>query len=111
MARTLLNAVTTAATGTSVKKLRNDIHTMVVSYTNVTGAMSALSVSLEGSLDNSTFFVLGTLTFSQQELTDLSAALNVTGKLANYVRAKVDTATTTGTYTITVTWEGGSTNA
>lgn len=107
MARLLLDAVTTAATGNSVKQGKYSMHTLVVTYTNVTGTMSDLKVDLEGSIDDSTFFTLGSIDFTPQELTDLKAVLTVSDHLVNYVRAKVNTATSSGTYTITAKYEGG----
>lgn len=103
--RVLLNAVTSTGAGSStlVKGLRD--HSCHYSFTNTTGAVSAVSIDLEGSMDNSDWFVIDSHTFTAQEITDKEAIIKA-DLTVKYVRANLVTCTSSGTYTFTAKYIG-----
>ena len=104
MAFKFLDAAT--ATGASndmpVRKIIKD-HTV---YASITGAPTAVTVDLEGSLDGTNWVQLATHPFTAGELTATQAMFHVIDKPVRFVRVNL-TALTGGTSpTVTVLYEG-----
>lgn len=104
MAKLLLSNRDATGVGDSVSlgAFATDAHTVEMYYTITGGTITALTIALEGSLDNNRFYTLGSHTFSGDELTAQRAIMFITGKTVNYVRANITTLTRTGTASIFV---------
>ena len=93
---TFLNAVSSATTST-IKQLPHLVSEHVFT-TLITGSPTAVTLVLEGSIDGTNFFTLGTSTSTSSEM------VFVVDKPVTYVR--FDLTTWTGGTDITVLWEG-----
>lgn len=104
MAFKSLNKVTTTGAGEPLTftKLWKD-HTVQVT---TTGAPTAVTIDLEGSLDNATFFVLASHVFTAGELTDSKAMFHVIDKVVRNVRLNLSTLTGGSSPTVTALYEG-----
>jgi hypothetical protein len=96
-----MKEIVSGVTSSGIKKIfqlehGSDIHAVQSVFT---GALTALLLDLEGSLDDTSFFSLGTKTFSEAELSAKAALLHVTGKLVEYIRINITTYTGTGSVT------------
>lgn len=108
-----MSAITSldAATSTGASSIKQlpflvNNHTIQV---DITGGPSAVTVTLEGSLDGAEpFFTLGTKAFSAGELTATAAMLHVVDKPVNYVRTNLTVLTGGSSPTITVLYDGDS---
>jgi len=105
----LLNAVT--STGASLSKEFSRLVNNHVMQVTITGAPSAVKVSLEGSLDNTTFVQITEHTFSAAELTATKAMFFDVDKPLLSVKANLTTLTGGTAPTVTVTYEGDSTGS
>lgn len=104
MAFKFLDAVT--STGTSASAVFNKIVKDHTVQATITGTPTAVTVDLEGSLDNVTFFQLATHAFTAGELTAAGAMFHVTDKAVRFIRLNL-TALTGGTApTVTALYEG-----
>lgn len=111
-ARKILDAVTTTGAGTSIRMFKTPRHTIHMEFTDVTGAISALTVRLEGSL-NGDFTKAINLTspdhvWTAAELAAKAADIFINNELISFIRANVITATTSGTYQINAWYVGDS---
>jgi hypothetical protein len=100
----LLDAVT--STGDGPAKLLANLtrhHTLQVV---VTGDPTVVVVTLKGSLDGTTFFVLETVTFDAGEITAEAAIRFSVDKAVTHVRANLVTLTAGTTPTVTALYEG-----
>ncbi len=103
---TFLNAVT--STGVSdIKQLPFLVEKHTVQVT-ITGAPSAVTVDLEGSLDGETFFVLSTHPFTGGELTATAAMFHTVDKPVTYIRLNLLTLTAGTSPTVTAKYDGDS---
>ena len=105
----LLNAVT--ATGASLAKEFSRLVNNHVMQVTITGAPSAVTVTLEGSLDGTTFVTIGTHAFSAGELTATKAMFFDIDKPLLFVKANLTVLTAGTAPTVTVTYEGDSTGS
>lgn len=106
MNTTLLHGVTVTGESTNVYVNGMDVHTVQVVFTNTGGSVTALTVDLEGSLDNTTWFTLKSYALSGTELTAKTAMYHVVNKGVNHIRANITTITETGTTAVTVKYMG-----
>lgn len=98
MAVKLLNAVTT--TGASARWRANcKDHTIQI---NVTGNPTAVTVDLEGSLDDNTYFRLASHNFDTTEITNQASMFHVETKMVDYIKANLTTLTGGTSPTVTV---------
>lgn len=104
MAFKFLDAVTSTGTSLSmpVRKIIKD-HTV---QATITGAPTAVTVDLEGSLNDTEWFVLGTHPFTAGELTDTQAMFHVVDKSVRYVRLNLAVLTGGSSPTVTALYEG-----
>ncbi|MBL4700516.1 MAG: hypothetical protein JKX85_04585 [Phycisphaeraceae bacterium] len=103
---TLLNAVTSTGASDVLEHsvpVRN--HTLQVT---ITGAPSAVSVALLGSLDNSTFVLITTHAFDAGELTATKAMFFDVDKPMPYIKADLTVLTAGTAPTVTVKYVGGN---
>ena len=101
---TLLNAATATGLSTVLEHstpVRN--HALQVT---ITGAPSAVTVTLFGSLDNLTFVSLGVHAFSAGELTATKAMFFDVDKPVPYIKAELTTLTAGTAPTVTVKYVG-----
>ena len=105
----LLNAVT--STGASLAKEFSRLVNSHVLQVTITGGPSAVTVTLEGSLDNTTFVTIGTHVFSAGELTATKAMFFDIDKPLLAVKANLTVLTGGSTPTVTATYEGDSTGS
>lgn len=103
---TFLNAVTSTG-ASSIKQLPFLVTTHTVQAT-ITGAPTAVTVDLEGSLDGTTFFALGTHPFTGDELTATAAMFHVVDKPVSYVRLNLTVLTAGTAPTVTAKYDGDS---
>jgi hypothetical protein len=103
---TFLNAV--EATGASSIKALPFLVTSHTVQATITGAPTAVTVDLEGSLDGTTFFALASHVFSAGELTAEGAMFHVVDKPVTYVRINLTTLTAGTEPTVTVKYDGDS---
>ena len=104
MAFKFLDAATSTGASNSipVRKIMQD-HTV---QATITGAPSAVTVDLEGSLDGDNWFQLGTHPFTAGELTAAQAMFHVVEKPVRYVRLNLTTLTGGTSPTVTALYEG-----
>lgn len=101
---TLLSAVTSTGAGTiKHSAYLMDKKTVQVS---ITGAPSAVTVTLEGSIDGTNFATLATKAFSAGELTATFALFHSIDTPVTYVRANLTVLTGGSTPTVTAIFEG-----
>ena len=77
-------------------------HTIQASFVENNGNITALTVDLDGSLDDVTFFTLASEVFSASQITAKAAMFHVVNKTVRYVRINVSAITDTGDGTSTV---------
>lgn len=101
----LLSAVTATGAGTGVKASPwTSTHTV---QATITGAPTAVTVDLEGSLDGAKWFTLVSHAFSGGELTATAALFFVTGSPVAMVRANLTTLTGGTAPTVSVVYGQG----
>jgi len=103
MAIKLLDAVTATGSGSAFR-----INALVKTHTiqaTITGAPTAVTVDLEGSVDNVTFFQLATHVFTAGELTAQGAMFHVVDKVVRFVRLNLTTLTAGTSPTVTGLYE------
>jgi len=97
---TILDAATATGAGSALKVSPfNTTHSYAAT---ITGAPTAVTVVLEGSLDGTTWFTLGTHAFSAGELTATAAYVVVAAMPVESVRANLTVLTGGTTPTVTV---------
>jgi hypothetical protein len=105
MAHTLLNAATSTGAGSTQKvSLIPSQHTVQATMGGTVVA-TAVTVDLEGSLDNTSWFQLARHAFSAAEISAEGAMFHVVDKPAKYVRANLITLTGGTDPTVTVKYE------
>ena len=105
MAHTLLNAATSTGAGSSQRlSLIPSDHTIQATMGGTVVA-TAVTVDLEGSIDDVTFFQLARHAFSAGEITAEGAMFHVIDKPVRYVRANLITLTGGTAPTVTVKYE------
>lgn len=102
--KVLLRAAT--ATGAGSEHSLNKLYETHTVQANITGAPTAVTVALEGSLDGVLWFTLASHTFSAAELTATGAMFHVVQKPVTKVRANVTTLTGGTSPTVTVFYHG-----
>lgn len=104
MAVKLLNAATaTGASTTWAVRMKPRNHSVQIT---ITGAPTAVTVDLEGSLDDVTWVSLASHVMSAGELTAAAALFHVVDKPVRYVRTNVTTLTGGTAPTVTTLYEG-----
>ena len=105
MAYTLLNAATATGAGVSQKlPATPDKHTVQATMGGTVVA-TAVTVDLEGSLDDTTFAALASHAFTSAEITAEAAIFHVVNAPAKYVRANLTTLTGGTAPTVTVKYD------
>jgi hypothetical protein len=105
MAHTLLSAATATGEGSTQRLSQIPAsHTVQVAMGGTVVA-TAVTVDLEGSLDDTTFFQLARHAFSGAEITAEAALFHVINKPVRYVRANLITLTGGTDPTVTVLYE------
>lgn len=87
MATKLLNAATATGASTALN-FRSGVRDHAIQATT-TGAPTAVTITLEGSLDGVTYFTLDSHAFSAGEITAEAAYWNVSAQLVHYVRVNL----------------------
>lgn len=105
MAHTLLDAATATGAG-NTQQVRSipDKHTVTVAMGGTVVA-TAVTVALEGSLDDSTYFELASHALSAAEITAEAAMFHIVDKPVRFVKANLTTLTGGTAPTITVLYE------
>lgn len=104
MAVKLLDAATaTGASATWAVRMKPRNHTVQIT---ITGAPTAVTVDLEGSLDNTTWVSLASHIMSAAELTATEAMFHVYDKTVRYARVNLVTLTAGTNPTVTVKYTG-----
>ena len=104
---TLLNAVTSTGVGPA-KEFKRLIDKHVVQV-DITGAPSAVTVLLEGSIDGTTFGIVGTHVFTAADLTNTTAIFFDSDNILLHVRVNLTVLTGGTTPTVTAIYEGVAT--
>ena len=91
--------VSVASTGASNVLHVKNANTFTISshFTVTTGAVTAVVINLEGTLDQSKWFTLGEYTYTAADLTALQAMFHVINKHVSHVRLNLATFTKSGT--------------
>ena len=105
----LLSAVT--STGASLGKEFSRLIDKHALQVTITGGPSAVTVTLEGSLDGTTFCTIGTHAMSAGELTATKAIYFDADSPVLHVKANLTVLTGGTSPTVTVTYEGDSTGS
>ena len=105
MAHTLLNAATATGAGSTQKVSMIPSSHTVAATMGGTVVATAVTVDLEGSLDDSTWFTLASHAFTAGEITAEAAMFHVADKPVRYVRANLTTLTGGTDPTVTVLYE------
>lgn len=88
----LLAGTATAGAGNSIKVAGAQYHTVqITTGTGASGVLSNVIINLQGSLDNTTFFDIGSHTFTAAERAASGVMWHTTDKPINYVRLNVAT--------------------
>ena len=97
-----LNLTATATGAGESTPISNPVgtHACHIVTTTAGGAVTAVTVALEGSLDGVNWVVLGTHAFTAGEITAEQALFFITGAPVAYVRFNITTLTSTGTTTV-----------
>ena len=104
MAIKLLNGATATGASTSHPvRMKPRNHTIQVT---ITGAPTAVTVDLEGSLDDTTFVSLADYVLTAADLTATAAMFHVVDKPVRYIRANVTNLVGGTAPTVTVLYEG-----
>lgn len=105
MAWTLLDNQTLAdgLTSSSVKVTNAYLHTVQLTFTESAGTVTAMTIDIEGSLDDTNFFAIASHDLTAAELADTqgstvtgSAMFHIVNRQVRYVRAKVASVTGEG---------------
>jgi len=105
MATRLLSSVTTTGAGNSWGVRMGVMeHTVQCTFT---GNPTAVTIELEGSLDNETWYQLAGHKVSTGDITDSKTMFHVTSKLVTYVRLNLTTLEGGTAPTLTAIYEGG----
>jgi len=104
MAIKLLDAATATGVSTS-HPVRMKPRNHTVQFT-ITGAPTAVTVDLEGSLDDTTFVSLASYVMTADELTATAAMFHVVDKPVRFIRVNLKTLTAGTAPTVTVLYEG-----
>lgn len=96
----LLNGVEATGTSSAVYLENSNPITVDLYWTNSDGAVTALTIDVEGSSDNSHYHQLASHALNANEITAKAAAFHVTDKLFDYVRFNITTLTETGTTSV-----------
>lgn len=107
MAHKLLDAAAATGASSSVKVGSTPAKHTVHATMGGTVVASAVTVDLEGSLDDATWFTLASHAFSAGEITAEQAMFHVVDKPVRYVRANLTTLTGGTDPTVTVLYEPG----
>ena len=104
MAFKFLDAATAtgASASATVRKIMKD-HTV---QTTITGAPSAVTMDLEGSLDGTNWFQLATSPFDAADLTATQAMFHVDEKSVRFIRVNLTVLTGGTAPTVTTLYEG-----
>jgi hypothetical protein len=105
MAHTLLNAATATGAGSSQKVSQIPSQHTVAATMGGTVVATAVTVDLEGSIDDTTWFQLARHAFSAGEISAEAAMFHVIDKPVRYVRANLITLTGGTDPTVTVKYE------
>ena len=105
MAHTLLNAATATGAGSTQKVSQIPSHHTVAATMGGTVVATAVTVDLEGSLDDTTWFQLARHAFSAADISAEGAMFHVIDKPTKYVRANLITLTGGTDPTVTVKYE------
>ena len=105
----LLNGVTATGAGAAHGLGTNpsNKHTLQTVFTNSGGAVTALTIDLEGSLDGTNYQQIATKTFAAGDLTAKSYMFHVTNKPVSHVRANITTLTETGATAVSAHYLNG----
>jgi len=103
MAVKLLNAVTTTGASPRWKASGSITHTVQI---DITGSPTAVTVDLEGSLNDVTYFTLASHSMTSSELSGSAAMFHVETKRVEYIKANVTTLTGGSSPTVTVRYFG-----
>ncbi len=113
MAYVLIDAAATTGAGAAQAVRFVEKHTLQITFTNSGGAVTALEVTLEGTLDNvrgddasPTWFPLKPYVFTAANITDKGAMIHIVNKPVIAVRANITTLTDSGTSAVTVKYQG-----
>ena len=104
MAVKLLDAATTTGASPRWKAYKASYHTI---QADVTGSPTAVTIDLEGSLNDGTYFTLATHPFTSAELTAASAMFHVESKYVEYVKVNVTNLQGGTSPTVTVRYYNG----
>lgn len=99
----LAAALATGASGTWPVRMKPRNHTVQIT---ITGAPTAVTVGLEGSLDNTTWVSLASHIMTAAELTATKAMFHVIDKPVRYVRINLETLTAGTSPSVTALYEG-----
>ena len=105
MAHTLLNAATATGAGSSQKVSQIPSQHTVAATMGGTVVATAVTVDLEGSIDDTTWFQLARHVFSAGEISAEAAMFHVIDKPVRYVRANLIALTGGTDPTVTVKYE------
>lgn len=105
MAHTLLNAATATGAGSTQKVSQIPSHHTVAATMGGTVVATAVTVDLEGSIDDTTWFQLARHAFTAGEITAEAAMFHVIDKPVRYIRANLITLTGGTDPTVTVKYE------
>ena len=105
MAHTLLSAATSTGAGSSQRVSMIPSQHTIQATMGGTLVATAVTVDLEGSLDDSTWFQLARHAFSAGEISAEAAMFHVNDKPVKYVRANLITLTGGTAPTVTVKYE------
>jgi len=104
MAIKLLDGATATGASTShAVRMKPRNHTI---QTTITGAPTAVTIDLEGSLDGTTFVSLASYIFTADDLTAAAAMFHVVDKPVRFVRLNLKTLTAGTSPTVTALYEG-----
>jgi len=97
-----MKAIVSAASTSGAKKIfqlehASEIHSIQVTFT---GSITALVISIEGSLDGTNFVSLASHTLTAAEISAKLSLFHIVNKLVSYVRGNITTLTGTGTVTV-----------
>lgn len=105
MARNILNAATATGAGSTFRVgIIPTKHTCAVTMGGTLVA-TAVTIDLEGSIDDTSWFTLANHAFTAAEITATSAMFHVVDKPVKYVRANLQTLTGGTDPTITMLYE------
>ncbi len=105
MAQTLLAAATTTGAGSTQKTFSIPTHHTVVATMGGTVVATAVTVDLEGSLDDVNWFQLARYAFIAADITAEAAMFHVADKPVKYVRGNLITLSGGTDPTVTILYE------